>query len=214
MSGKLQLIQAKARNLALSGTFKGWRPIAFTLQFEEDFAEAFDWIYSHSTQEELDSLCGEATAPSCSSLTRHTMASTPVWIRWQTANPMMSHTTVATCQKAPRLFDLERGFRHSRWAYRSGQRIRVGDPEKTDSRTVAAIGASVNFFMFDSSQLLPCAAQTNCTNEKNRRSECPFLGVVRAVYMSLGGVFFQGLPDWLSLNPRSYSRVIYIGSNI
>jgi hypothetical protein len=58
------------------------------------------------------------------------------------------------------------------------------------------------------------AAQTNCTTEKNRRSECPFLGVVRAVYMSLGGVFFQGLPDWLSLNPRSYSRVIYIGSNI
>jgi hypothetical protein len=62
MSGKLQLIQAKARNLALSGTFKGWRPIAFTLQFEEDFAEAFDWIYSHSTQEELDSLCGKARA--------------------------------------------------------------------------------------------------------------------------------------------------------
>jgi hypothetical protein len=62
MSGKLQLIQAKARNLALSGTFKGWRPIAFTLQFEEGFAEAFDWIYSHSTQEELDILCGEARA--------------------------------------------------------------------------------------------------------------------------------------------------------
>ena len=48
MSGKLQQIQAKARELALSGTFKGWRSIAFTLQFEEGFAEAFDWTYSHS----------------------------------------------------------------------------------------------------------------------------------------------------------------------
>ena len=32
MSKKLQQIQAKARELALSGTFIGWRPIAFTLQ--------------------------------------------------------------------------------------------------------------------------------------------------------------------------------------
>jgi hypothetical protein len=60
MSKKLQQIQAKARELALSGTFIGWRPIAFTLQFEEGFAEAFDWIYSHATQEELDVLCAEA----------------------------------------------------------------------------------------------------------------------------------------------------------
>ena len=60
MSKKLEQIQAKARELALSGTFIGWRPIAFTLQFEEGFAEAFDWIYSHSIQEELDSLCREA----------------------------------------------------------------------------------------------------------------------------------------------------------
>jgi hypothetical protein len=60
MSKKLQQIQAKARELALSGTFIGWRPIAFTLQFEEGFAEAFYWIYSHATQEELDILCAEA----------------------------------------------------------------------------------------------------------------------------------------------------------
>jgi len=40
MSTKLQQIQAKARELAQSGTFIGWRPIAFTLQFEEGFAEA------------------------------------------------------------------------------------------------------------------------------------------------------------------------------
>jgi len=60
MNKKLQQIQAKARELALSGTFIGWRPIAFTLQFEEGFADAFDWIYSPGTQEELDSLCAEA----------------------------------------------------------------------------------------------------------------------------------------------------------
>jgi hypothetical protein len=40
---------SERRELALSGTFIGWRPIAFTLQFEEGFAEAFDWIYSHAT---------------------------------------------------------------------------------------------------------------------------------------------------------------------
>jgi len=62
MSKKLQQIQAKARKLAQSGTFIGWRPIAFTLQFEEGFAEAFDWIYSYATQEELDSLCADARA--------------------------------------------------------------------------------------------------------------------------------------------------------
>jgi hypothetical protein len=62
MSTKLQQIQAKARELAQSGTFIGWRPIAFTLQFEEGSAEAFDWIYSYDTQEELDRLCGDARA--------------------------------------------------------------------------------------------------------------------------------------------------------
>jgi hypothetical protein len=62
MSTKLQQIQARARELAQSGTFIGWRPIAFTLQFEEGFAEAFDWIYSYDTQEELDRLCGDARA--------------------------------------------------------------------------------------------------------------------------------------------------------
>ena len=44
MSEKFQRIKAKARELLLSGTFIGWRPIAFTLQFEEGFAGAFDWI--------------------------------------------------------------------------------------------------------------------------------------------------------------------------
>ena len=62
MSKKLQQIQAKARDLALSGTFIGWRPIAFTLQFEDGFAEAVDWINSYSTRDELDGLCAIARA--------------------------------------------------------------------------------------------------------------------------------------------------------
>jgi hypothetical protein len=62
MSERLQSIKAKARELARSGTFIGWRPIAFTLQCEEGFADAFDWIYSRGTQEELDHLCAEARA--------------------------------------------------------------------------------------------------------------------------------------------------------
>ena len=135
MSKKLQQIQAKARELALSGTFVGWRPIAFTLQFEEGFAEAFDWIYSYATQRK-DSLPGREGTSSYSSLTRDTMASTPVGIRWQPANPMISDTTITTRQKAPHLLDREGGFRHSRWSYRCGQRGRVGSPgEKTDEQS-------------------------------------------------------------------------------
>ena len=54
--------EASANPSGVSWRSQGWRPIAFTLQFEEGFAEAFDWIYSHATQEELDSLCAEARA--------------------------------------------------------------------------------------------------------------------------------------------------------
>ena len=57
MSEKLQRFQARARELARSGAFNGWRPIAFELQFEEGFAEAIQWTYSASTQEELDIIC-------------------------------------------------------------------------------------------------------------------------------------------------------------
>ena len=52
--------QARARELARSGTFIGWRPIAFELQFEPGFTEAYEWIHSASAQEELDSICLEA----------------------------------------------------------------------------------------------------------------------------------------------------------
>ena len=60
MSKELLRIQARARELARSGTFLGWRPIAFELQFEPGFTEAYEWIHNPSAQEELDSLCREA----------------------------------------------------------------------------------------------------------------------------------------------------------
>ncbi|MBK5199336.1 MAG: hypothetical protein JJE37_13825 [Methyloceanibacter sp.] len=60
MSEELQRIKALARELARSGRFIGWRLVAFELQFEPGFAEASPWIYSLSTQEELDGLCSEA----------------------------------------------------------------------------------------------------------------------------------------------------------
>ena len=60
MSKQLQRIKARARELARSGRFIGWRLVAFELQFEPGFADASDWIDSPSTQEELDSLCSEA----------------------------------------------------------------------------------------------------------------------------------------------------------
>ena len=59
MSEKLQRFQARARELARSGKFNGWRPIAFELQFEDGFAEALQWTYSASTQEGLDIICRE-----------------------------------------------------------------------------------------------------------------------------------------------------------
>jgi hypothetical protein len=57
MSKEIQRVQALARQLARSGTFIGWRPIAFDLQFEPGFTEAHEWIHSPSAQEELDSIC-------------------------------------------------------------------------------------------------------------------------------------------------------------
>jgi hypothetical protein len=59
---KLQDIQAKARELARSGTFYGWRPIEFVLLFEDGISEAREWLYKAATQEELDLLCQKARA--------------------------------------------------------------------------------------------------------------------------------------------------------
>jgi hypothetical protein len=60
MSEKFRRFQARARELGPSGKFNGVRPLTFELQFEEGFAEAFQWLYNASTQAELDSICREA----------------------------------------------------------------------------------------------------------------------------------------------------------
>ena len=60
MSEDLKRIQERARELARSGKFIGSRGVAFELQFEPGYAQAFRWIHSLATQEELDHLCREA----------------------------------------------------------------------------------------------------------------------------------------------------------
>ena len=60
MSDKVQRVQARARELASSGKFAGWRALAFELQFEPGFSDAYGWLYSPSTKEELEGLCKEA----------------------------------------------------------------------------------------------------------------------------------------------------------
>jgi hypothetical protein len=57
---KLKNMQAKARELARSGTFYGWRPIEFVLLFEDGIFEAREWLHEASTQEELDRICWKA----------------------------------------------------------------------------------------------------------------------------------------------------------
>jgi len=68
MSNSVQRIQARARDLAKSGKVSGWRAIAFELQFEPGFFDAYGWIYSPSTKEELEALCKEARRRSTKSL--------------------------------------------------------------------------------------------------------------------------------------------------
>lgn len=62
MSKPPKSIQKRARDLARSGQYIGWRPIAFELQFEPGYAEASEWINSLATQDELDALCRAARA--------------------------------------------------------------------------------------------------------------------------------------------------------
>ena len=57
MSETVKSIQARARELAISGKFAGWRALAFELQFEPGFFDAYGWLYS---PEELDGLCKAA----------------------------------------------------------------------------------------------------------------------------------------------------------
>jgi len=62
MSDSLRSVQHRARELARSGQYAGWRPIAFELRFEPGYAEATDWINSLAAQDEIDALCIEARA--------------------------------------------------------------------------------------------------------------------------------------------------------
>jgi hypothetical protein len=63
MSDNVKRIQKLARQLAHSGNFIGWRPIAFELRFEPGYKQAFEWIHSEATQDELDRLCFAARKP-------------------------------------------------------------------------------------------------------------------------------------------------------
>ena len=58
----LQHIQARARKLAQSAQFHGWRPIAFELRFEKGYEEAREWFYNPAVRDELDRLCHNARA--------------------------------------------------------------------------------------------------------------------------------------------------------
>ena len=58
----LEQIQAKARELARSGKFHGWRPIAFELKFEKGYEEAREWLHGAAIQDEIDRLCQIARA--------------------------------------------------------------------------------------------------------------------------------------------------------
>jgi hypothetical protein len=58
----LKRIQARARELARSGKFHGWRPIAFELRFEKGYEEAREWLHSSTIQDEIDRLCQIARA--------------------------------------------------------------------------------------------------------------------------------------------------------
>jgi len=72
MSEILERMQERARELAHSGKFLGWRSVAFELQFEPSLKEAFtwlnsasaedafQWLHSPSTRAEPDQLCHEA----------------------------------------------------------------------------------------------------------------------------------------------------------
>ena len=57
MSEQLLQVQARARALAQSGAFVGWRAIVFELSFEPGYREALNWLNKPSTHDELDDLC-------------------------------------------------------------------------------------------------------------------------------------------------------------
>jgi hypothetical protein len=71
MSETLERMQGRARELARSGKFSGWRSVALELQLEPGLKEVFQWrhsasaedaflwLHSSTAKEELDRLCLE-----------------------------------------------------------------------------------------------------------------------------------------------------------
>jgi hypothetical protein len=55
-------IQARARTLAQSGKFAGWKAVAFELRFEPGYEDGAEWLFSPAAKEEIDSLCQVARA--------------------------------------------------------------------------------------------------------------------------------------------------------
>ena len=47
----LERMQARARELARSGKFSGWRSVAFELQFEPGLKEVYQWLHSASVED-------------------------------------------------------------------------------------------------------------------------------------------------------------------
>lgn len=62
LSETLEQVQRRARELARSGTFAGWRAVAFELRFEPGYGQAVRWIKSPAAQDEIDRLCLKARA--------------------------------------------------------------------------------------------------------------------------------------------------------
>ena len=60
MSDQLSQVQARARALAQSGKFAGWKAVAFELRFEPGYQEASQWLLSPATREDIDLLCQRA----------------------------------------------------------------------------------------------------------------------------------------------------------
>lgn len=72
MSETLERMQERARELARTGKFAGWRAVTFELQFEPSLKEAFQWLHDVSVEDafrwlhsqvakrEIDRLCDEA----------------------------------------------------------------------------------------------------------------------------------------------------------
>lgn len=61
MSDTLERMQERARELARSGQFSGWRSVVFELQFEPCLKGVFQWLHNSSVQDAFQLLHSPAT---------------------------------------------------------------------------------------------------------------------------------------------------------